>query len=89
MKARVIDTYWSKKFGLKENALYEPDVLVLPHVQPWEDTFAYIFVRGSTCFLSVGPTLVEVIQRRIGNQDTDYYLNEITSRRTSMDGSNG
>src|SRR5215475_13720638 len=36
MKARVIDTYWSKKFGLKENALYEPDVLVLSHVQPWE-----------------------------------------------------
>ena len=48
-------------------ALYREGVTVVPHARSWEDSFAYLFVRGNTCVLSVGASFVDVTRERILN----------------------
>ena len=73
MSSQLIDKYWSKKFGLEADALYQPGVRVVPHVH-WEETFVYALVRDTTCLLSVAPSLVELTQARASNLEVRQML---------------
>jgi len=76
MGTRHIDRFWSAKLGLEPAALYQSGIYVVPNVLQWDDSFAYVFVRGSTCVLSVGPTLVEVMRERTRNTEPRLLLDE-------------
>lgn len=60
--------------------LYEIGVRVVPHARPWKDNFAYVFVRESTCVLSVGAHCVDATRERISAMDPASLLTEANLR---------
>jgi len=65
VRTERVDEYWSDRFGLEPGALYREGITVVPDAQSREDNFAYVFVRGATCILSVGPAFVEATGERV------------------------
>lgn len=68
MSSSRIDCYWSERFGLEPFSLYQSGIFVVPHARPWKDSFAFVFVRGTTGVISVSPTLVDSIRVRLHKQ---------------------
>ena len=80
MGTQRVDRYWSNRFGLEPNALYEAGVRVVRHARPWADNFAYVFVRGSACVLSVGAAFVHATHERVSKRDPDSFLRDADLR---------
>src|SRR5947207_4706590 len=77
MHVRRADEYWSARFGLEPAALYRHGINVVPHARSWQDDFAYVFVRGTTCILSVGSSFVESTSKLAGDShESDFFLRE-------------
>ena len=66
MAARI-DQYWADVFGLSPGFDRRDGVLVTPHVRQWKDNFAFVFVRGNACVISVSKRRVEAVRQRAGS----------------------
>ena len=65
MAARI-DQYWADVFGLSPGFDRTDGLLVTPHARQWKDNFAFVFVRGNACVISVSRRRVEAVRRRAG-----------------------
>ena len=69
-----IDQYWSNVFGLSPNFVQKDAVFVVPHAREWKDDFAFVFIRGKTCAISVGETMVKAVRERANSVSIDELL---------------
>src|SRR4029078_11079473 len=81
MRTERVDQYWSTRFGLKRSDLYREGINVVPHAQLWQNNFAYVFVRNTTCILSVGLAVVGETRERVRSLgEANTFLQALTLR---------
>jgi len=81
MRTERVDQYWSTRFGLERSDLYREGINVVPHAQPWQNNFAYVFVRNTTCILSVGSAVVGETRERVRSLgEANTFLQDVTLR---------
>lgn len=76
MRSQRVERYWSERFGVEPHILSRAGIFVVPHARPWEDSFAFVFIRGVTGVISVEPTLVAAIQDRTRQKEPHLLLSE-------------
>ncbi len=80
-----IQRYWGDVFGRPPGFSGEDGVLVVAHSRQWKDNFAFVFVRGQACVISVAKSFVETIEGRVGSIGLERLLTECGLRELFQD----